>query len=113
MRVVKQLKTLPVKLQADVVGGVAANASDVDIIDGHGEGTLLPALFGNGALLAAVAIDAAPDKQVQVEVAFAEDGVSLDLSVVARGNLGLQAVHVDTLLGNDVDYRRQCHTAIE
>ena len=97
MSVVHKLQTLIAHLQAKVIGGAIADASDLNRI----------------APFTAVAIDTAPKEQVDVEIALAEYGISLDLPVITCSDFRLYAVHVGTLLGDDIHHACQSHVAIE
>ena len=62
---------------------------------------------------AAVTIATTPHQQIDVEIAFAEDGINFDLAIVSCRHLRLQTIHVGSLFGDDIHHTRQCHTAIE
>ena len=68
MRIVHELETFPVDLHAEVVGGMIADAPQTDEI------VAIP--------FAAVTIATTPNKQIDVEVALAEDGINLDLTMI-------------------------------
>ena len=99
MRIVHELEPFPAKLQSEVVVGMIADATQTD------ELVAIP--------FAAVTIATTPYEQIDVEIAFAEDGIDLDLTIVACRHLRLQTIHLNTLFGDDVHHTRQGHTAIE
>ena len=70
-------------------------------------------VVGCVAPFSAVTIDTAPDEQVDVEITLAKDGISFDLTIVAHAHFRLNAIHIGTLLGDDVHHPCQGHVAIE
>ena len=71
------------------------------ILDGH--------IYGFSLSL----IETAPDEHVEIEIAFAEDGATFQLSVVAHAEMCFDAIDVGPLLGNDVDHGSEGNAAIE
>ena len=111
--IVHELEALITELESEVVVGPVSDASYADVVDGHGVLALASALIGNIITLTAVAIETAPDDEVDVEVVLAQDGIGLELMAVAYCDLGLQTVNVDSLEGDDVDNGCECDTTIK
>ena len=88
-------------------------SSYADLIDRHGEITLVCALVSDVVLFSAIAIEAAPDQHVDIEIALAKEGIGFQLAVVASCCFRVETVNVASLFGDDVDNGSECDAAVE
>ena len=92
---------------------MVAYMTKTNMVDRHTKLALALTLIGDVVFLTAIAINAAPKNEIYIEVAFAKDGIGLDLSIIACSDFCLQSVHIPTLLRNDIHHSSQGHTTIE
>ena len=79
----------------------------------HTVWTLITTFVTDIVFLTTIAIDTAPNEQINIKISFAKDCIGFHLSVVTRSGLKLQTIHISTLLGDNIHNSRQSHTAIE
>ena len=110
LRVVKESQVLVSDGGTEVIAGPVADAAYGDVATHHSEtGVLLVDILR----LSVVLVEAVPNQQVEVEIAFAENNVAAHLSVVAHASAHLDTVDVSALLGDEVDDSRHGYAAIE
>ena len=100
-------------MKAEIVGGMITDAAQTDVIDGHAIRALTCTFICDIVFLPTITIDTAPDKHVKIKETLAEDGIGLDLTIIAGCDLRLKAIHVGTLFGDDINHACQSHTAIK
>ena len=93
--------------------GLVADTAYLEVVVGHVIDVFVESLFRHFHLLTVVLVEAAPNQQVEVEIAFAENNVAAHLSVVAHACLYLHTVDVSTLFGDEVHHSCEGHTAIK
>ena len=110
MGVVEELQVFPFHLDSEVVGWFFANTPYY-----YFSCTMIVDVFFrlNIHLFARGMVYSTPYQEVEVEITLAEQHVAMSLTVVAVSTFYLNAVNVSSLLGDEIDYRRESHAAIK